>query len=138
MGPTRSLAYWLALVDRLVEERFSAALEEHGVTRTQWRILGALSEGGATAEQIDAALSDMPPGADDETPAEELDELIESEWVVADGAFALSDRGRAAYERLDEVVVELRVSLIEGVGEEEQRATADVLERMARNLGWNG
>jgi DNA-binding MarR family transcriptional regulator len=138
MGPTRSLAFWLALVDRLVEERFSTALEEHGVTRTQWRILGALSEGGATAEQIDAALADMPPGADDETPAEELDELIESEWVVADGTFALTDRGRAAYERLDEVVVELRGSLIEGIGEEEQRATADVLERMARNLGWNG
>jgi DNA-binding MarR family transcriptional regulator len=137
MGPTRSLAYWLALVDRLVEERFSATLEEHGVTRTQWRILGALAEGGATAEQIDAALIDLPPGPD-ETPAEELDELIESEWVVADGSFTLTERGRAAYQRLDEMVVELRTTLIAGVSEGEQQATADVLERMARNLGWNG
>ena len=117
MARPRSLAFWLALVDRLVEERFSAALEEHGVTRLQWRILGALSSGSANAE--------------------ELDELMVSGWVVAgDGRFTLTERGRSAHDGLDEVVTALRTTLIDGVPQDEQDRTAVTLERMARNLGW--
>ena len=57
----RPLAYWLALVDRLVEERFAGALEEHGVTRTQYRVLGVLAGGPATASDLESAMSDLPP-----------------------------------------------------------------------------
>ena len=121
MGPTRSLAYWLALVDRLVEERFSAALEEHGVTRLQWRILGVLSRGAANAEELDTALAELPPTDSDETPAEELDELMDSGWVLAgDGRFTLTERGQSAYDGLAEVVTELRTNLIDGIAPEEQ------------------
>src|SRR6185436_8524242 len=99
MGPNRSLAYWLALVDRLVEERFSAALEEHGVTRLQWRI----------------------------------------RWVLSgDGRFTLTERGQSAHDGLAEVVTELRVTLVADVSEADQDQAAATLERMARNLGWDG
>ena len=90
---TRTLASWLALVDRLVERNFSAALDEHGITRMQWRILTALADGEATADQLDAALADLPAFDDDQTAAEQLDELVESGWVDADGSL-LAHRAR--------------------------------------------
>jgi hypothetical protein len=139
MGPNRSLAYWLALVDRLVEERFSTALEEHGVTRLQWRILGVLSAGAASADELDSALAELPPTDGEETPAEELDELLDSGWVVAgDGRFTLTERGQSAHDGLAEVVTELRVTLVADISEPDQDQAAATLERMARNLGWDG
>jgi hypothetical protein len=133
----RPLAYWLALVDRLVEERFSAALDEHGVTRVQWRVLGVLASGPATGADLEGALTDMPMTADTGSPAEELAELVESGWVQTDGAYTITERGAGAYDRLADVVDELRATLTEGLTDEEQSATAIALERMARNLGWN-
>ena len=133
----RPLAYWLALVDRLVEEKFSAALEEHGVTRTQWKVLGVLASGPTSGAELEGALADMPPDADGGSAAEELAELIESGWVHSDGDYSITDRGASAYDRLADVVDELRASLTEGLSDEEQSATAVALERMARNLGWN-
>jgi DNA-binding MarR family transcriptional regulator len=133
----RPLAYWLALVDRLVEEKFSTALEEHGVTRVQWRVLGVLASGPASAADIQGALTDMPPDADGVSSAEELTELVESGWVQSDGGYTITDRGSAAYDRLADVVDELRSTLTEGLTDEEQSATSVALERMARNLGWS-
>jgi DNA-binding PadR family transcriptional regulator len=133
----RPLAYWLALVDRLVEERFSTALEEHGVTRTQYRVLGVLASGPATAADLEGALSDMPPDPDGTSASEELGELVDSGWVTSDGGYTITDRGAAAHDRLADVVDELRATLTEGLSDEEQSATAVALERMARNLGWN-
>ncbi len=132
----RPLAFWLALVDRLVEEKFSGALEEHGVTRTQWRVLGVLASGPASGADLEGALADMPPDVDGGSPADELTELVESGWVQSDGDYVITDRGATAYARLADGVDELRASLTEGLTDEEQAATAVALERMARNLGW--
>jgi DNA-binding MarR family transcriptional regulator len=134
----RPLAFWLALVDRLVEEKFSTALEEHGVTRTQWRVLGVLASGPATGADLEGALADMPPDAEGGSAADELTELIDSGWVQSDGDYTITDRGAAAYDRLADVVDGLRETLTEGLTDEEQTATSVALERMARNLGWDG
>jgi DNA-binding MarR family transcriptional regulator len=133
----KPLGFWLALVDRLVEERFSAALDEHGVTRIQWRVLGVLASGPASAADLEGALSDMPPDADGTSAGEELAELVDSGWVHSDGSYSITDRGSSAYDRLADVVDELRATLTAGLTDEEQAATAVALERMARNLGWS-
>lgn len=133
----RPLAFWLALVDRLVEEKFSGALEEHGVTRTQWRVLGVLASGPASGTDLEGALADMPPDEDGGSAADELTELVESGWVKSDGDYSITERGAAAHDRLADVVDELRATLTEGLTDEEQAATSVALERMARNLGWN-
>lgn len=132
----RPLAFWLALVDRLVEERFSSALEEHGVTRVQWRVLNVLASGAASGADLQGALTDMPP-AEGGSAEEELAELVESGWVHIDGVYTITDRGAGAHDRLADVVDELRATLTEGLTDEEQSATAIALERMARNLGWS-
>ena len=133
----RPLGFWLALVDRLVDERFSAALEEHGVTRIQWRVLGVLASGPASAADLEGSLSDMPPDADGTSAGEELGELVDSGWVQSDGDYTITERGAAAYDRLADVVDGLRATLTDGLSDEEQAATAVALERMARNLGWD-
>jgi len=133
---TRTLAHWLALVDRLVERSFAGALEEHGITRMQWRILTALGDGPATAEQLDVALADLPAFDDDQTAAEQLDELVESGWVDAEGAYSLTERGRTAHGHIVDAVAELRTTALADITPDEEAATIAVLERMARNLGW--
>ncbi len=133
----RPLAFWLALVDRLVEEKFSTALEEHGVTRTQWRVLGVLASGPTTGADLEGALADMPPDAGGGSGADELAELVDSGWVQSDGDYTITERGAAAYDRLADVVDGLRETLTIGLTDEEQAATSVALERMARNVGWN-
>lgn len=135
---TRTLAYWLALVDRLVERGFAGALEEHGVTRMQWRILTALAEGPATADQLDVALADLPAYDDDATAAEQLDELVESGWVDAADAYRLTERGISAHGHILDAVAELRGRVLTDIAPEEEQTMIALLERMARNLGWDG
>lgn len=135
---TRTLAYWLALVDRLVERGFAGALEEHGITRMQWRILTALGDGPATADQLDVALADLPAYDDDATAAEQLAELVESGWVEASDAYRLSERGRSAHDHILDAVAELRSRVLTDISPEQEREMIAMLERMARNLGWDG
>lgn len=135
---TRTLAFWLALVDRLVERGFAGALDEHGITRMQWRILTALGESPATADQLDVALADLPVYDDDATAAEQLGELVESGWVEASDAYRLTERGRSAHDHILDAVAELRTRVLTGISPEEEQTMVAMLERMARNLGWEG
>jgi DNA-binding MarR family transcriptional regulator len=135
---TRTLAYWLALVDRLVERGFAGALEEHGITRMQWRIMTALGEGPATADQLDETLADLPAYDDDATAAEQLGDLVDSGWVEAADADRLTERGRAAHDHILDAVAELRTRVLTDISPEEEQTMIALLERMARNLGWDG
>jgi DNA-binding MarR family transcriptional regulator len=137
MDTPRPIGFWLKLVDRLIDDQFAATLEEHGVTRRQWQLLNVLHAQTATIEQLDAAVAPFL-GAD-ETSAEHLTELVESEWVesVAKG-YALTDRGRAALDRLSEVIATQRTAVAEGITAEEYQLSVSVLERMAGNLGFEG
>ena len=143
MDAQRPIGFWLKLVDRMIDERFASTLEEHGVTRRQWQLLNVLSAGPATVEQLDAAvapfLADATDDADAETSVEHLSELIESAWVDATSTgYELTERGRTAFDALAETVAALRSELSDGLSQEQYDQTVEVLERMARNLGWNG
>jgi DNA-binding MarR family transcriptional regulator len=139
---TRPIGFWVKIVDRLLEEQFTATIEEHGVTRRQWQVLNVLALENATLEQLDAAIASPPEPstrhAAAESAAEQLGELVESEWVVAavDG-FELTDRGRSAFDRLASVVATQRSVDAAGISAEQYSQTVAVLERMARNLGWH-
>ncbi|MFC0680409.1 hypothetical protein ACFFGH_21465 [Lysobacter korlensis] len=137
MADSRPLGFWLKLVDRLLDERFAAVLDEHGVSRGQWRLLNVVADGGATAADVERAVA--PFTSDEGMPvAAQLEELIESDWVaVAGEEYRLTERGANAHARLAEVVAELRTGSTEGVSEDEYRLTLGTLERMARNLGWS-
>jgi DNA-binding MarR family transcriptional regulator len=139
MNTPRPIGYWLKLVDRLIDEQFASTLEEHGVTRRQWQLLNVLSKEPATVEQLDAAVAPFLSPEDNESSVEHLTELIDSAWVDATPTgYEVTERGRGAFERLAEVVATQRTVVAQGVSEDEYTQTISVLERMARNLGYEG
>jgi len=144
MTTMRPIGFWLKLVDRLIDDGFARTLEEHGVTRRQWQLLTILDASPSSDEQLSAALRPFlqwdAAAADAGEPAtaqENLEELVESDWVVLEGGFyALTDRGRTLFEKLRVVVGGLRERASEGVSEPDHATTLATLERMATNLGW--
>lgn len=139
MAATRPIGYWLKLVDRLIDERFDETLEEHGVTRRQWQLLGALSREDATLEQLNAEIAPFLDADTEESSASHLAELMESGWVtVTDDTYSISEKGKVAYDRLSTVVQGIRDAVADGFDEDEYATTLNSLERMARNLGWDG
>lgn len=138
MTDQRPIGYWLKLVDRMIDERFASTLEEHGVTRRQWQLLGVLSRGDATAEQLGAAVAPFLAADEGETVVDHLSELVESGWVTdSSGGYSITERGSTAFTRLAEVVAANREIATEGISEDEYLALLKTLERVARNLGWN-
>ncbi|MBF0672400.1 MAG: MarR family transcriptional regulator [Salinibacterium sp.] len=133
----RPIGYWLKLVDNLIEERFAAIIEEHGVTRRQWQLLSVISASASTPEQLDHAIAPFVEPDSGERASNHLAELIESGWVAFDGnEYKITDRGTLAFTRLTEVVDGLRNSLAQDLTDAEYRTTVTSLERMARNLGY--
>lgn len=143
MADQRPIGYWLTLVERLVDERFSVTLEEHGVTRRQWQLLQQLQRGPSPLAELDRALAPFlraPTAADPagESAAEQLAELLESGWVEARSElYALTERGEVATARLEEVVASQRASATAGVAEEAYEITVRTLRTVAGNLGWS-
>jgi thioredoxin-like negative regulator of GroEL len=142
MSSPRPIGFWLKLVDRLIDEQFASTLEEHGVTRRQWQLLNVLSTEPSTADQLDAAVAPfLTPATDTSEPEsapEHLAELVDSEWITLfSGTYTLTDRGRAAFDKLAEVVAINRTNATEGLTPEQYNETLAVLEQIARNLGWS-
>jgi DNA-binding PadR family transcriptional regulator len=143
MTAMRPIGFWLKLVDRLIDDEFARTLDEHGVTRRQWQLLTILDANPASNEQLSTALRpflhpDAAAEAGEPATAEEnLEELMESDWVVLEGGYyALTDRGRTLFEKLRVVVGTLRDQAADGVSQEDYETTLLTLERMAGNLGW--
>jgi DNA-binding MarR family transcriptional regulator len=139
MAAARPIGYWLKLVDQLIDDRFDDTLEEHGVTRRQWQLLGALSREDATLEQLNAEIAPFLDADSEDSSATHLAELVESGWITLSGdMYSISEQGRVAYDRLSTVVQGIRDAVSDGFDDEEYAATLSALERMARNLGWEG
>ena len=138
MSAPRPIGFWLKLVDRLIDEQFASTLDEHGVTRRQWQLLNVLTQEPATVDRLDAAVAPFLSSEEGETSAEHLAELVDSGWVaLASENYELTERGRAALDRLSDVVAAQRTLVTEGLTQEQYDETLAALEKMARNLGWN-
>ena len=138
MSTPRPIGFWLKLVDAQIDEQFASTLDEHGVTRRQWQLLNVLAQEPATVEQLAAAVAPFLSSEDGESSSEHLAELIDSGWVALPSSrYELTERGRTALDRLSAVVGAQRTLMTEGLTQEQYDDTLAVLERMARNLGWN-
>jgi hypothetical protein len=139
MDPQRPIGFWLKLVDGLITEQFDAIVEEHGVTRRQWQIMNLLAESTATVERISEGLKPFLAEEPDESAADQIDELVDSGWVALDGGqYTLTEQGRASLAKIGVVVKQNREQISAGIPADEYEATLDVLQRMARNVGWTG
>ncbi|CEA09763.1 hypothetical protein BN1051_03136 [Arthrobacter saudimassiliensis] len=137
MADERPIGYWLKLVDQLVDDQFGASFEEHGVTRRQWQMMNMLERGPATEKQLVDGLRPFFPAAEVGTSVELIDELRESGWLErSEERYVLTGLGRRALENLREAVERIRSGLAVGISDDEYRTLIDLLQRMARNLGW--
>jgi DNA-binding MarR family transcriptional regulator len=135
---SRPIGFWLKLVDRLIDERFDRTLSFHRVTRRQWQLLNLLDCGPSTLRRLDAAVAPFLSLGKGESSADHLTDLIERGWVSRQGAmYALTPLGHDELGALSSVVAATRRRTADGISDEEYAATLAVLERMARNLGWD-
>lgn len=119
---TRPLGYWLKAVDRLLAAEFARAFESEGAGRRDWRLLNA----------VDGTVAPRRP-----LHAHKLGRLIERGWVTTDDTgFVLTDEGRAAKERLGELVAGIRSRATDAVPAEDLQITLASLEQIARAFGW--
>jgi DNA-binding MarR family transcriptional regulator len=140
MTGQRPLDFWLRLVDKLLNESYAAALEEHGLTRRQWVMINILSSGPTAAAELDTVLTTfLPPPERSSSSQEELAELLDSGWLSdQDGTYALTERGRLVHQRLEAAWSRRNDELLHGISAGEVAHLIALLERLAHNLGWAG
>jgi DNA-binding IclR family transcriptional regulator len=132
------LTFWcIPRIRKVREIGLNATLQDEQVTRRGWQVLNALQQGAGTAadvdEQVRPFLSDVDPTA---TPI--LQQLRERGWVSLDGErYHLTSHVAAGFDRLRDKVSADRRTVTNGIDVDEYRTTLAVLERMARNLGWD-
>ena len=120
--------FWLRAVDRLLAREFRTAFDAEGLTRRDWRMLSALSDGELSPE-LSARLS--------RRGGHKLRRLVERGWIAeTDGTWTLTDDGRAAHERLAAVVGGIRARVAAAVPEADFATMLASLEAIARELGW--
>lgn len=138
MDHRRPIGFWLKLVDGLIEDQLDATLEEHGVTRRQWQILNLLADQSAAIGELEASLPPFLGQQGEETLAEHLEELSDSNWLSQEaGQYSLTALGHSSLAMLGEVVGQNHNQVSEGISAEDYGTANNVLERMARNLGWS-
>ena len=112
----------------MLDAQFETTLDEHGVTRQQWKLLNVLA----------TEPSDLVQEGNETAYLDDVGELIDSDWVHSNGSvYSLTERGRGAFDRLSAVIAEQRTNDARGISPEEYLASSDVLRRMASNLGWS-
>jgi DNA-binding MarR family transcriptional regulator len=143
----RPVGWWLTRVERLLDQRFAEALDEHGVTRRQWQVLEALERGVEPgAEQSVAAASGSTastggPADDEQSLVDDLAELVESGWVavstdsLGSSRHSLTERGTVAHAKLRDVVLGIGADAFVGVSPDDRETALRVLRRAVGNLG---
>lgn len=125
----------LAGLDRLIEERFAAAVGGHGVTRRQWQLLNLVAKGTATESELTEGVAPFLDRASGETARRHLDPLVEAGLLGRDGeVYSLTDAGRDRFAALARDVRAVRERTVAGLAEGEYDAVVTGLRKMIRNL----
>ena len=121
----RPLASWLKAAGRHLSAATDQALFAEGSNRREWRMLNL----------IDGTAPGTKPGRMPRPGRAQI--LIDRGWAAwSDDGLALTDRGRAAKERLGAAVAEVREQGAAGITDDDYETTVRTLEQIARNLGW--
>ena len=122
----RPLGFWLRVVDARLTREFHVLLEADGLDRRDWMILNAI------AGTVDRG----PLAARLERGGRRLRALVDRGWVTGTpGAWALTDEGRAAFERIGAKVADFRARVAGAVSPEDFATTLATLEAIAAELG---
>lgn len=124
----RPLGMWLRLVDRLITREFAAAFDGESVSRREWMVLNAVA-GTVETDGVTERLAQ----------SKHVARLADRGWIARehDGAWALTDAGTAAFERLREKVDAVRTTVAGSLSDDEFTQLKTSLEKIARGLGWD-
>ncbi|MBM7821066.1 DNA-binding MarR family transcriptional regulator [Cellulosimicrobium cellulans] len=143
--PERPIGYWLKLVDRLIDESFDGVFQHSGLTRRHWQVLNTIRDGVSQETSVDGVLSPFTgaapvAGHGASAVTAEIDDLVRRGWVARDasGGLSVTVAGNHAYHDLLDAVSVSRERVADGISRAEYAQTVATLERMARNLGWDG
>lgn len=128
----RPIGYWLKLLDRLIDERLDASLGN--LSRRHWQVMNVIHQGRVSQAEIDARVRPFILG--EGTTAREVADLQQLGWVTGGTGMTLTELGTQEFARLLDLVSADRKTLMLGIEPSEYASTISVLERMARNLGW--
>jgi DNA-binding MarR family transcriptional regulator len=131
----RPIGYWLKHLDRLIEDAFERALASEGLTRRHWQVLNTLRTRPSGSAEIADALAPFL-GDDPGAGGRVIDDLVVRGWVESrqNELLSLTEEGIQAQAAMLQLVAVTRQVLVEGISEDEYRATIDVLRRMVANL----
>jgi DNA-binding MarR family transcriptional regulator len=133
-GPERPIGYWLKNLDRLIDARFERQLGDAGLSRRQWQLINLLEDGPRSVPELHTELEPFLQDAPDDLQ-DALSGLVGRGWADSqDEIVALTEIGQAHFVILNDMVAELRQTLMIGISAEEYQATTEVLIRMAANL----
>lgn len=128
-APQRSaVGPWARRVGRIVGERFEAAFAHEGISRREWMILNVLDGKTVRPELAERV----------QRGGKKVQALAERGWVAeTDGAWSLTDDGRAAKARIGASISGIRSRLTGAVSADDLATTAASLEAIARAFGWD-
>ncbi|MBW6435030.1 hypothetical protein KZ829_14910 [Actinoplanes hulinensis] len=130
---SRPIGFLLRELDRLIDERFTAALGTRGITRRQWQLLNTVAAGTSTPEAMAAEVSPfLAPG---ETVEPHLSPLVADGIVDAvAGRCTLTPAGRDLLTTLTAEVGAIRELSTAGLSRDDYARTVATLDIMIRNL----
>ena len=131
----RSVAYWVNLVDALVEQAADDAFDDSGLTRRHWQVFTVIADGVRSVSDADERLSTVLGGRGSTYSL--VDDLRRRGWVSgADTELLVTVAGEEAYDELRAIVARNRERIASGIAARDYEVTVATLERIARNLGW--
>lgn len=133
----RSVAYWVNLVDALIEQVADDAFDDSGVTRWHWQLFTVVADGARTMAEIDERLGRAQDAGHSGATYALLDDLRRRGWVTgAEGELHVTVAGHEAYDELRAIVARNRDRIGSGIAARDYEITVGTLEQIARNLGW--
>jgi flavin reductase (DIM6/NTAB) family NADH-FMN oxidoreductase RutF/DNA-binding MarR family transcriptional regulator len=121
----------LAYVERYASDAFDQYRQSEGVNLAQSRTVFALSIAGALSMEEIVRHTSLPPASIEDA----LPGLVDRHFVAAnDGAYTLTDAGRALYSRLTAHVERFESEYLTGIAKQDITATRRVLEQLYERL----
>ncbi|OXM70841.1 helix-turn-helix domain-containing protein [Amycolatopsis vastitatis] len=126
----KPLGWWLRHLHELLESSMGRILDDESLTRRHWQVLNTIALGAHTPEEVDTVMAPFVAAEGSMTP--KIADLRERGWVAGNGE--LTAAGREAHARVEQRVNAFRTLAIDGIGDDDYRATIRTLERCAANL----
>ncbi len=127
------IGYYLKQLDNLLTEGINAIQAQHGLSRTEWQTLNAISEEQPAAKEKLIEL--LNPFADSVALESILSKFVEKLLIeIKENMVILSDEGKQLYSSCLTAQQQFRKKVMSGISETEYQVTISTLQKMIENV----